>query len=293
MSLSPSQIRELLSISDCKNIIDLKNAIDKYSKSLYIMDDFHKFPYEIFTNSKFCSGDPFPNSKLCPSFGNPFPIGIRNLDTNILSNIEFSFPLGFHMLEKNPDIINWSILSLNPSLDAFNLLEKNPDKIVWHTLCENPSLWVIDILEKNPDKIFWGFLCKNPSFWAISLLELNPEKINWVNLSSNTNPKAISLIEKKIEEENNLPIEVEYFVNIKKICWRNLSENPSAIDLLKANSNKINVNSLCKNPNIKALNLLGEIVERNGYNLINWYLLYKNPNALYFIQKNFNTNYIL
>jgi hypothetical protein len=52
-------------------------------------------------------------------------------------------------------------LSLNPN--AVHLLEKNPDKINWDHLSGNPN--AIHLLEKNPDIINWSFLSRNPSIF--------------------------------------------------------------------------------------------------------------------------------
>jgi len=54
-------------------------------------------------------------------------------------------------------------LSTNPN--AIHLLEKNPDKIDWYMLSSNPN--AIPLLEKNPDKIDWKWLSLNPSIFKI------------------------------------------------------------------------------------------------------------------------------
>ena len=72
-------------------------------------------------------------------------------------------PNAIHILEKNPDKINWWRLSKNPN--AIHILENNLDKIHWISLSENPN--AIHILEKNPDKIGWGCLSSNPSIFEL------------------------------------------------------------------------------------------------------------------------------
>jgi hypothetical protein len=224
----------------------------------------------------------FIQSKRCKFDNNSF---------NQLCKITFSFPLGFHILEENENRINWASLSSNTSYDALDLLEKNLDKIDWTYLHTNPSSWASEIFE--------------------GIFEENPSKIMWNLLSQNISPRVIVLIEKKIEEENNLSEEELQNMSIKKkICWNSLSQNPSAIKLLEKNINKvnwyflsknsaavhllkdnidkINISLLCKNPNIGALNLLEQIIKTDGYRIIKWDSLYENPNALYFIRKNFN-----
>ena len=46
------------------------------------------------------------------------------------------------VLEKNPDKIDWEMLSGNPG--AIHLLEKNPDKIDWEMLSVNPAIFTYD-----------------------------------------------------------------------------------------------------------------------------------------------------
>ena len=70
-----------------------------------------------------------------------------------------------HLLEKNPEKINWRYLSLNPN--ASQLLEKNLEKISWKELSRTSN--AVDLLEKNPEKISWCRLSENPN--AVHLLE--------------------------------------------------------------------------------------------------------------------------
>jgi len=98
------------------------------------------------------------------------------------------------LLEKNPDKINWSGLSENPS--AIQLLKKNPDKIIWWNLSANPS--AMDLLETNPDKIIWKTLSRNPSERAMQLLEKNQRKIYWKYLFEN--PSIFKYDYKKMKE---------------------------------------------------------------------------------------------
>ena len=71
-------------------------------------------------------------------------------------------------------------------------MEKNPEEIDWRILSSNPN--AIHLLEKNPEKIDWDRLSGNPN--AIHLLEKNIEKLERRNTLS-SNPNAIHLLEKK------------------------------------------------------------------------------------------------
>ena len=70
-------------------------------------------------------------------------------------------PNAIHLLEQNPDEIDWDNLSSNPN--AIHLLEQNQDKINWGMLSRNPN--AIHLLEQNQDKIHWGMLLGNPSIF--------------------------------------------------------------------------------------------------------------------------------
>jgi hypothetical protein len=84
-------------------------------------------------------------------------------------------------------------LSTNPK--AIHLLEQNPEKIDWCQLSLNVN--AISLLEQNPDKIHWEHLSRNPN--AIALLEQNVDKIDWFLLSFN--PKAIHLIKDNLYDK--------------------------------------------------------------------------------------------
>ena len=195
-----------------------------------------------------------------------------------------------HLLEAEPDKIEWRFLLKNPNASIIPLLQAHPDMIDWQELSYNPNMSIINaFLESNPDKINWYILSKNPN--AIHLLESNPDKINWYMLSKN--PNAIHLLE----------------ANFKKICWKGLSENPNAIHLLEAvcllgiisleerfalESNKNNwtelvekhntyINWHCLSENSSVIHIL----ELKNFNPeINWYGLLRNPNALHILKPN-------
>jgi hypothetical protein len=147
----------------------------------------------------------------------------------------------------------WDILSSNPY--AIHLLEKNPDKIDWYELSENTS--AIHLLEKNllhSDKIDWFGLSRNPA--ALHILEKNLDKIRWTALHFNTNPKAIQLLEKNPDKIDwqDISFHPQSFPlleqNPDKIDWSSLSENSGAIHLLEKNQEKIDWQNLSLNPSI-------------------------------------------
>ena len=138
-------------------------------------------------------------------------------------------------------------------------------------LSQNPN--AIDYLKENPELIHWDYLSTNPN--AIKLLENKfkeennltetelenlptKDKINWLYLSGNSNAKK--LIEAKYEKEKLLN---DYELEDNRVrypnsylCWRKLSANPCAIDLLRRNINRIDFFMLSYNRDPKAIELL-------------------------------------
>jgi hypothetical protein len=181
-------------------------------------------------------------------------------------------------LEKHEDKIEWDKLSGNPN--AVHLAEANLDKIEWFNLCRNPN--AIPLLEKNLDKIVWSILCSNPNGvgliethfehldpeeldrdWlsanpnAIPFLERNPQLIEWAWLSQN--PNGVHLLDKNLGDicwhafslmETIVPFLKIYPGFIRRVNWELLSFNETAIDLLKANPEKIHWSYVSQNPKV-------------------------------------------
>jgi hypothetical protein len=79
-------------------------------------------------------------------------------------------PNAIHLLEQNPEKINWYLLSSNPN--AIHLLEQNQDKINWWNLSANPK--AIHLLERNQEKIYLPLFSNNqsicePDYLAMSI----------------------------------------------------------------------------------------------------------------------------
>jgi hypothetical protein len=75
-------------------------------------------------------------------------------------------------LEKNPNKINWEILSENKN--AIHLLEQNKYKIIWEVLFVNPN--AINLLEKNIKKIDWRHIWVNPSIFEYDYEAIKRDK---------------------------------------------------------------------------------------------------------------------
>ena len=98
------------------------------------------------------------------------------------------------------------------------------------------------------------------------MLLRNPDKINWSIFCRNTNSEAIKIIEQNIDNPD--------------LNWEFLSENPSAIDLLKKNKDKIVWTYLCKNPN--AIEIIND---EDNFNNIHWWCLSSNQSAIDILEK--------
>ena len=77
--------------------------------------------------------------------------------------------------------LNWYWLCDNKSVGAIELLIKNPDKINWSILSSNE--YAIDLLMENIDKIDWDFFNMNMN--GVRYLKNNPTKLK-------LNPKTMT-----------------------------------------------------------------------------------------------------
>jgi hypothetical protein len=186
----------------------------------------------------------------------------------------FANPLAKDLIEARGLEIHWGDLSRNPAHWAVELLETRRNDVDPGELCRNTNPRAIKMLE-NFDPSFWdrGYLLANPAAmhlfagsvmdthpswlmwnpngealikahkvpidypalagnsasWAVEMMKQYPGEINWVALCANRHTWAIEKIREQIR------------VNPGKICWANLSANPAAIDILKANRDKITI----------------------------------------------------
>lgn len=162
--------------------------------------------------------------------------------------------------------IDWTFLSMNPSITAMFRLNQHKQNISWFDLLQNPYAieliienfnkikkikWIsmlsqnthpkaIELLSKHINIIDWYYLSSNPS--AMPLLLQHPDKINWRGLSLNPHPSAVHLL----------------FENTDKIDWYNFNKNPhpTIIAYLKEHPDQIVWATLCSNPGAEELFLL-------------------------------------
>ena len=189
------------------------------------------------------------------------------------------------------------------SQEEYDKLEKEK-KISWMRLCNNEE--ATDILKKYPSKILWSCLSGNSKQHAVDMLKerIEYEKINvpnieednrlWVSsFSDNENPEIMELVKERVEYEKGLTLyeyETLALEDIDVLDWAYLTVNSSAIDILKANPEKIIWELLSNNTNPLAIDLLREraVLEnnmskedyKNLVDKIDWASLSTNANAI-------------
>lgn len=179
---------------------------------------------------------------------------IYSIDNYSISLCPFAITI---LMEKYPHKINSDGISLNSNPLVISYLKENPSKINWNFLSSNPN--AISLLRANQNKINWKNLSMNNC--AYKLLFENQDKIDWTNICYNDNPKIVGdIISKNLN---------------KDISWTLLSKNNTdeAIDILKANQNKIDWRTLSFNENDKAFDLINDNLDK-----INWENLSTNSN---------------
>ena len=169
--------------------------------------------------------------------------------------------------------IHWSYLSSNTSNEAIKYLSltENYNNIDWWVLSGNTNPEAIKLLQgflhtnyANYSKLNWFAICKNENAMAIINTVLqNGDYMKWGAFMSNKNPAAIKIIGKMLIDDPN------------KIVWAELSSNPSAIAILLANSQKIDLFGYSANTNNTktqaAIELLKKkINEDNNGDIIHW-----------------------
>ena len=151
-------------------------------------------------------------------------------------------------------------------------------KLKWSELSSNPNAIEFLSLPENKKHIDWNELSYNPN--AIDFLSLpeNKKHIDWKSLSENTNLKALKLLETEIIANPNNP----------NIDWYHLSRNSEAIQILKANSKKIDWKGLSYNTSDEAIETIEAIqLLKNNSDKIYWNILSYNPNAIGILKKKY------
>ena len=162
---------------------------------LYLLNDF-KFVKDTYLYSVLIDPNKY-NELLILQFKDEYLTGLS------------SNPNAIKILEKNPDIIDYSRLSANPNaIKILNkILDKHPDNINYDNLFLNPNGSKLLRSEYKPtEQLKIKKICRSNDIEAIKKLK-NPD---WDELYSN--PVAIDLIHKKVNKET-LSIPQKIFEN--------------------------------------------------------------------------------
>jgi len=184
------------------------------------------------------------------------------------------YPNFIHLIMTKLSMLISPYLSKNP--DAIYFLIKNPEYIDWYMLSTNPSSKALEIIEENIineqnrmntgttnilpiqcDRVYSDY----PAFWRL--------------LATNTNPKAIEIIEKYYSKLTPFCIDSECID-----FWCNLSKNPNAVHLLEKYPRYIDWHSILKNP--KAVHLIEQNLDKIDQD--DWPLLSGNPGAIHIFE---------
>jgi len=223
-------------------------------------------------------------------------------------------PYAIYLIEKyleqdseNVKYLCWFQLSSNPS--AVYLLKKYFNLIDWRSFSLNPNREIRDILIENQDKIEWCLLCENSNF--IDLIENELDKNEFININPNwlaSNSNTLHLIKKYIDHIDDWfqisinPSCIEIIENnLDKVNFTSLSLNTNAVHLCIKNIDKIDLFWFSNNPtSIKYLeknkdkinfnglsgNIYGIHLLKNNKDKINWKVLSSNPEAIELLEEN-------
>lgn len=211
--------------------------------------------------------------------------------------------------DKKLVMLDWidTTLLYRPKVKTFSYFLQNNYYESWYNISKNSN--AISFIEDNMDMVCWFGLVKNTN--AMHLLDEHTVQIAyadcWENLFSNIhgidfffnnsnkllkynydpsrdtddyNNLINDIIEEGMDKICKNPNAIDLLkANQDKIDWSNLSKNQNAIDLLKTNEDKIDWSNLSKNPN--AIDLL-----KANNDKIDWSNLSKNSNAIELLEKN-------
>jgi hypothetical protein len=191
-------------------------------------------------------------------------------------------PGAFNLLMQNKNKISWSWLAGNPNPDAVKAIIKwngfNQNHINWSWLSGNTHPDAVKLLMQHESYIYLHSLSMNPSADVFGFIEKNWNKFDLCGLSANPNPdivKKIATLDIVWASMNpNSDVVQKLISNKKYVDWNFLSSNPNpdAFKLLMEEPNRINWNRLSNNPNPDAI----ELLSKNREN-INWVIISKNP----------------
>ena len=172
----------------------------------------------------------------------------------------------------------------------------------YDTMCKDEKVLDMMAITLNKPKAKLKKFCKYLSVFKKEI-HLSPKSIAYkmngpiCNLPQNIRSTILDKFEEILPSKYVLLDGIDK----KKLNWSYLSQNPSAIDLLKENTHKIDWSLLSGNPNPDVIKLLEERIKYQNNlddyryrklvisgNSINCYLLSQNPNAIRLLKKYYN-----
>lgn len=180
-------------------------------------------------------------------------------------NIDFC---GKYIEDLSTNESNWAMYIIDEFIYR-ELINLHSDSTICTYLSGNCK--ALNILKKYPDIIDIDTLCTNSHSRVTELLKEYDyiSHQNWNSLCI-FNPNIIELLGKYCYRD---------------MCFKQLSHNPAAIDLLVKNKDKIDFKSLCSNKSFKIVELLQEYIDKHGECDINWKVLSSNPYAIELLEK--------
>lgn len=182
------------------------------------------------------------------------------------------------------------------ALDLFPGFDTNPHLAKYMVLMyEEDYKWYGmlrgDELPDDEDRMIINSICANKSPDAIDLMCKYPHLVDDpLIISINKSPIIANILDRQQtlygSHLSSNPAAANYLVNrVKKICWYNLSANPSdyAIDLLEAYPENINYQMLCNNTNPRAIEILKKNIDK-----IDWIALSGNESAISILREHIN-----
>jgi hypothetical protein len=177
-------------------------------------------------------------------------------------------PCAIPTLEKYEKYMKWNCISKNPN--AIHMLKKRPEEINLYELLLNPNPEALHFFEKYILPKPFDTFDLSRSKIMIPFLKKNREYIN-DNICKNDEPEAVELIEYFIDEHAKKFDEFYW--------WSELSQNVSAICIMKKNIEHIDWSEFCYLE--EAIPIIEEHLDK-----VNWTILSSNPGAMHILKNN-------
>lgn len=181
----------------------------------------------------------------------------------------------------------WAALSANPG--AVRLLEANMDKVSLGDLMTNPSaIHLIEqvLLDRDNGNFHMWIRMLSQNCNAMHLIDAHSKHVSPWHMCKNTNPRAMEWVEAFLLRQKEKEKENGTFYPDSHL-WEFLSENPSALKLIRANLDKVWWTGLCKNPHPDAFPLILEHAAINRdkcADMLHWLCQNPNPNVMFLLE---------